>query len=163
LNDSDRHATQHRRQQRFDAAVGGDLAIPASSNASLDHRCDAGDMRCLIVDDNASFREAAATLLERQGLTVVGGASTAEDALQQMRELRPDVVLVDIMLGSENGLDLARRLAEDGWSAEVILVSTHPEADFGDLVAETPAAGFVQKSELSAAAIRLLVNASRER
>jgi DNA-binding NarL/FixJ family response regulator len=153
----------HRRQQPFDAAVSGDLAIPASSNALRDHRCDAGKMRCLIVDDNASFLEAAATLLEREGLTVAGAASTADDALRRIRELRPDVVLVDIMLGSESGLDLARRLADDGCPAKVILVSTHPEADFADLIAETPALGFVQKSELSAAAIRRLVSASRER
>jgi DNA-binding NarL/FixJ family response regulator len=120
-------------------------------------------MRCLIVDDNAPFLEAASTLLEREGLTVIGVASTTEDALQQVEKRQPDVMLVDIMLGSENGLDLARRLAEDGCPAAVILVSTYPGADFADLIAETPAAGFVQKSELSAAAIRRLVNASRGR
>ena len=120
-------------------------------------------MRCLIVDDNSSFLEAAATLLEREGLTVAGVASSTEDALRQVGELHPDVVLVDIMLGSENGLDLARRLAEDHCPATVILVSTHTEADFADLIAATPAAGFVPKSELSAAAIRRLANAPRER
>jgi two-component system, NarL family, nitrate/nitrite response regulator NarL len=119
-------------------------------------------MRCLIVDDNASFLEAAATLLEREGVTVVGVASTTEGAMRQVQELQPDVVLVDIMLGSENGLDLAQRLAEDDGRAAVILVSTHTEADFADLIAGTPAAGFVPKSELSAEAIRRLVSASRE-
>jgi DNA-binding NarL/FixJ family response regulator len=119
-------------------------------------------MRCLIVDDNASFLEAATTLLEREGLTVLGVASSSEDALRQVQELQPDVVLVDIMLGAENGLDLAQDLAEDGGRAAVILVSTHTEADFADLIAGTPAAGFVPKSDLSAEAIRRLVNASRE-
>jgi DNA-binding NarL/FixJ family response regulator len=119
--------------------------------------------RCLIVDDNASFLEAAATLLEREGLTVVGVASTTEDALRQARLLQPDVVLVDIMLGSENGLDLARRLAESNCRATIILVSTQAEADFAELIADTQAAGFVPKSALSAAAIRRLANGPRER
>jgi DNA-binding NarL/FixJ family response regulator len=127
-------------------------------------RWDAGGVhRCLIVDDNASFLEAATTLLEREGLPVAGVASTTEDALRQAQLLQPDVVLVDIMLGCENGLDLARRLADGNSPATVIFVSTHAEADVADLIAETPAAGFLPKSELSAAAIRRLATAPRER
>jgi len=118
-------------------------------------------LRCLIVDDNASFLDAAASLLEREGLAVVGVASTTDGALQQVGELRPDVVLVDIMLGSESGFDLARRLAEVDGRMTVILVSTHAGSDFADLIAATPAAGFVPKSELSAAAVRELVSAGR--
>ena len=119
-------------------------------------------LRCLIVDDNASFLEAAATLLKREGVTVAGVASSTEDALRRAQELEPDVVLVDIRLGSESGLDLARRLAETDGDTTVILISSHPGAEFADLIAETPAAGFVPKTELSAAAIRRLVNAPRE-
>jgi len=114
-------------------------------------------LRCLIVDDNAYFLEAAADLLKREGLTVVGVASASADALRQTRELRPDVVVVDIMLGHESGIDLARRLAAAGSGGPaVILISTHAEADFADLIQEAPVAGFVPKSELSANAIRQL-------
>jgi two-component system, NarL family, nitrate/nitrite response regulator NarL len=117
-------------------------------------------LRCLIVDDNASFLEAAANLLEREGLKVVGTASSIADALRQTRELRPDVILVDIVLGRESGLDLAWRLAEtDVADATVILISTHAEADFADLIAETPAVGFVPKSQLSARMIQRLLGA----
>jgi DNA-binding NarL/FixJ family response regulator len=131
---------------------------------AADTRCDAGGVhRCLIVDDNASFLKAAATLLEREGLTVVGVASTIEDALRQTQLLQPDVVLVDIMLGSENGLDLVRRLAESNCRATVILVSTQAEADVADLIADTQAAGFVPKAALSAAAIRRVASEPRER
>ena len=70
-------------------------------------------IRCLIVDDNKSFLEAARVLLEREGLTVAGVASTGAEALRQAETLRPDVVLVDISLGDESGFDLARRLVED--------------------------------------------------
>jgi DNA-binding NarL/FixJ family response regulator len=123
-------------------------------------RCDADAvlLRCLIVDDNASFLRAAGTLLERQGLAVVGVASNGGEALRRARELRPDVVLVDIVLGGESGFDVARELAaDDATDPTVILVSTHAEADFADLIQDTPAAGFVPKSELSAEAIRRLV------
>jgi DNA-binding NarL/FixJ family response regulator len=115
-------------------------------------------LHCLIVDDNASFLDAASTLLEREGLAVVGVASSTVDALRLTAELHPDIVLVDIMLGSESGLDLARQLAEAYPDLTVVLISTHSESDFADLIAETPAAGFVPKSELSAAAILRLAS-----
>lgn len=119
-------------------------------------------LRCLIVDDNASFLEAASTLLEREGLTVVGIASTTTAALRQTRQLRPDVVLVDIMLGDESGFDLAQRLAEmDSGGIAVILISTQEESDFADLIEMAPVAGFVPKSELSASAIRRLAQPDR--
>jgi DNA-binding NarL/FixJ family response regulator len=110
-------------------------------------------LRCLIVDDNASFRNAAGKLLERQGVTVVGLASNAAEALRVARQLRPDVVL-----GCESGLDVARELVgRGGEGPAVILISTHAEADFADLILQTPAAGFVAKSELSAEAIERLI------
>jgi DNA-binding NarL/FixJ family response regulator len=121
-----------------------------------------GVLRCLIVDDNASFLDAATTLLEREGMTVAGVASTTTEALRRARELRPDVILVDMMLGTDSGLDLARHLAETGLGTTVILISTHAEADFADLIAQTPAAGFVPKSELSGGVLRQLVSESRE-
>jgi len=112
----------------------------------------------LIVDDNASFLEVARGLLEREGMGVVDVASTTTEALRRVDELRPDVVLVDIMLGRESGFELARRLVrQDGAGPSVILISTHAEADFADLIAESPAIAFLPKSELSADAIRRIL------
>jgi CheY-like chemotaxis protein len=118
-------------------------------------------LRCLLVDDNEAFLEAASLLLEREGLTVVGVASRIAEALRQARALRPDLILVDIGLGDESGFDLARLLAGDGQGgrgahgvgAEVILISTGAEADYAELIAESPAVGFLAKSELSARGI----------
>ncbi len=115
-------------------------------------------LRYLLVDDNHAFLEAASVLLEREGVTVVGVASSIAEALRQARALRPDVILVDIGLGDESGFDLARLLAQDGQGgqgvgAEVILISTRAEADYAELIAESPAAGFLPKSELSARGI----------
>ena len=125
--------------------------------------CNAGGvLRCVIVDDNASFLDAAKNLLEREGFDVLGVASTAADALRQVEALHPDVALVDIMLGSESGFDLSRRLTEADGNVRVILISTHSEADLADMIAETPAVGFLPKSELSAAAVLKLANARRE-
>jgi DNA-binding NarL/FixJ family response regulator len=114
----------------------------------------------LIVDDSRLFSDAARGLLEREGLRVVGVAATSAEALRQAEELRPEVVLVDIMLGGESGFELARRLAghdRDGGPA-VILISTLSEADFAGPIAESPALGFLPKRELSAHAIRRIVD-----
>src|SRR5258705_13147975 len=90
--------------------LGGPGGIPASCNAAGPYPCqhDRMPLRCLLVDDNEAFLEAAGGLLEREGLTVAGVASSTAEALQQARRLRPDVVLVDIGLGDESGFDLAR-------------------------------------------------------
>ncbi|HEY2552916.1 MAG TPA: response regulator transcription factor [Streptosporangiaceae bacterium] len=114
----------------------------------------------LIVDDNQLFFESARVLLEREGMRVVGGARTSVQALQRAEQLRPEVVLIDIRLGDESGFDLARRLAERdrGGEAATVLISTHPEADYADLIAESPAAGFLPKADLSADAIRRIVD-----
>jgi two-component system, NarL family, nitrate/nitrite response regulator NarL len=117
-------------------------------------------IRCLIVDDHRPFLEAAESLLEREGLKVVGVATTTSEALAQVEALRPNVVLVDVSLGEENGFDLARRLHEagDGLETTVVMISTRAEEDIADLLAESPAAGFVPKAGLSAAAIRQVVD-----
>lgn len=113
-------------------------------------------LSCVIVDDNLSFLHAAQVLLEREGLVVAGVASRSDDALRQIERLHPDVVLLDIFLGDESGLTLAQRLAEaypdDG--AAVILISTHSRSDVAELIASSPAVGFLPKPELSAAAVR---------
>jgi CheY-like chemotaxis protein len=112
-------------------------------------------LRCLLVDDNDAFLETASLLLEREGLTIVGLASSIAEALRQARALQPDVILVDIGLGDESGFDLARLLAQDGQGggAEVILISTGAEADYRELIDDSPTAGFLAKSELSARGI----------
>ena len=120
-------------------------------------------LRVLIVDDYEPFLEAASALLRQEGVEVVGVASTSEETIWRAAQLQPDVVLVDIMLGPESGVDLTRRLDEEGWldGGAVILTSTHVEADLVDLIADTPAIGFLPKAELSADAIRRMVNAHR--
>jgi DNA-binding NarL/FixJ family response regulator len=112
-------------------------------------------IRCLLVDDNAAFLEAARNILSRDGVIVTGTASCGAGAMRQASALRPDVALVDVGLGPENGFDLARDLAAQGIT--VIMTSTGSEEDFADLIAESPAAGFLAKAALSGAEIRRIM------
>lgn len=120
-------------------------------------------MRCLIVDDTGTFLVAARELLERQGLDVVGTASTIADALELARHLQPDLTLVDVGLGEESGFDLVRRLAAAGDGGHVVLISTYAERDLEDLISASQAIGFVSKSELSLAALDALIAAASAR
>jgi CheY-like chemotaxis protein len=122
--------------------------------------CDPEPMlRCLIVDDSPRFLDAARGLLEGQGVTVVGVASNSAEALQPAGELRPDVTLLDIDLGDESGLELARRLHGQGDQVPtpVILISTRAEQDYAELIAASPAIGFLSKTALSAGTIHDLL------
>ena len=138
-----------------------DLATPASCNAG-DGACREDGLvrlRCVIVDDDEAFLDVARALLERDGVTVAGVAHTCAEAAERVQALRPDVVLIDIRLGRESGFDVARRLAGGGQVASLIMISTSAGEDYADLVAESPATGFVAKAELSAAAISRIAGA----
>ncbi|MGX7678628.1 LytR/AlgR family response regulator transcription factor [Jatrophihabitans sp. DSM 45814] len=122
-------------------------------------------LRCLIVDDNPQFASTARRLLESEGLIVLAMVSTGAEAIDLVRELKPDVVLLDIDLGTESGFDVATQLDNYDFrpAPEIILVSAHDEEDFADLIAESAAVGFLAKSALSARGIRQLINANGER
>src|SRR3954462_13000963 len=109
--------------------------------------------RCLIVDDNAGCLSEARDLLQRQGMSVVGVASTSDDALAIAASDRLDVALVDVDLGTESGLDAARPLAMSDEPVPVILISAYAEKDLRELLDDSPAVGFLSKSVLSRAAI----------
>ncbi len=113
-------------------------------------------LRCLIVDNNREFLDAACQLLGREGIDVVGVASDSAEALRLAATRRPDVALVDVFLGGDNGFELARRLVEqaNGEHPAVLLISTYSEKDLAELIAASPAIGFLSKSELSGAAIQ---------
>ena len=110
----------------------------------------------LIVDDSQAFREVARRLLERQGLQVVGTAATSEEAVAQVAALHPRVALVDINLARESGFEVTRQIASStpALGTAVILTSTHAESEYAELIAASPAVGFVPKERLSAEAIQ---------
>jgi CheY-like chemotaxis protein len=120
-------------------------------------------LRCLIVDDNAGFLRSARLLLQREGIDVVAIASSGDEARLRSAEFRPDVVLLDVDLGAESGFEVAGRLQADPGPSppDLIMISIHGEEDLADLIAASPAVGFIGKSHLSAQAIRDLLDRLR--
>jgi len=119
-------------------------------------------LRCLIVDDSPRFGEEARSLLEHEGVSVVGVAASGDEAVRLAEALRPDLALVDISLGEESGFDVACRLV-DGSNANppaIIFVSTYEEREFSSRIAASPALGFIPKTTLSAESIRRLLGTS---
>jgi DNA-binding NarL/FixJ family response regulator len=115
-------------------------------------------LTCLIVDDSPPFFEAAQQLLADDGVTVVGSAATSDQAVDETLALAPDVVLVDIDLGTESGLDIARRLgALPQGGPPVVLISAESGSELAELVDASGALGFVSKTDLSGDAIRKLL------
>ncbi len=115
-------------------------------------------MTVLIVDDHPSFRATARALLEADGFSVVAEASDGDDAVALAAALQPDVVLLDIQLADEDGFEVAARLAQlNGNAPAIVLVSSRDASDFGGLIGECGARGFVGKGDLSGAAVRALL------
>jgi CheY-like chemotaxis protein len=119
-------------------------------------------LRCLIVDDSPGFLQVACTLLEQEGLQIVGVASTGGEAVQRAADLHPDVTLLDIDLGAESGFAVAQWLVDDPDldPGALILISAHAQEDLADLIEASPAIGFLSKPSLSATAIERLVRAA---
>jgi CheY-like chemotaxis protein len=137
-----------------------DTGSAASVDAHRRRRCyaEGAAVRCLIVDDNDRFLQVAHDLLERDGIAVVGVADTSAEALRRAEQLCPNVALIDVMLGNELGFDLAYALTQTvPKPPHVIMISTYAETEFEDMIAASPAIGFLTKTHLSGSAIRALL------
>ena len=110
----------------------------------------------LIVDDHPTFRLTARLLLESEGYTVVGEAGDGAEAIRAARDLRPDLILLDVQLPDIDGFDVASRLMDSEDGAVVVLCSSRDGADFGPLIERSGARGFIPKAELSGERLRAI-------
>jgi DNA-binding NarL/FixJ family response regulator len=111
----------------------------------------------LIVDDHPSFRTIARLVLEGEGYEVVGDAASGEAGITEAVRLEPDVVLLDIGLPDMDGFSVATRIRGAGVGSAIVFTSTREAADFGPLLEDSGARGFIEKSELSGERLRALV------
>ena len=111
----------------------------------------------LVVDDHGAYRATARALLEAEGYDVVGEAADGASAIAETERLRPEIVLLDVQLPDIDGFEVAARLIENKTRSQIVLISSRAADDFGSLVGESGARGFVSKDELSGAAIEALV------
>jgi len=105
--------------------------------------------RILLVDDHALVRQGLRSLLEREGFAVVGEAADGLEAIQQTRALTPDIVVMDISMPSENGLNAAREIHKSCQGVKVILLTQHSEDVYIADALEAGVAGYVLKSQVS--------------
>jgi DNA-binding NarL/FixJ family response regulator len=111
----------------------------------------------LVVDDHGGFRVSARRLLEAEGFEVVGEAHDAASGIEAARRLRPDVVLLDVRLPDLDGVQASRRIGALNGGSAIILTSSCDVVDLPGALAESPALGFIPKSELSGQALRKLL------
>jgi DNA-binding NarL/FixJ family response regulator len=105
----------------------------------------------LIVDDFATFRASARSLLEAEGFDVVGEAENGAGAVRLTKELEPEVVLLDVHLPDFDGFEVAERLHE--LDAPPIVILTSSRDDYRSLVSSSSARAFLRKDELSGEAL----------
>jgi DNA-binding NarL/FixJ family response regulator len=130
---------------------------------AVDRTCEPGgfcdDQRVptvIVVDDHPSFRASARALLEDAGLDVIGEATDGASALELVKRLRPDVVLLDVQLPDMTGFDVCVECGDvDGIA--VVLVSSRDDSDYRGLIEQCGARGFIPKGELTGDAVAALL------
>ncbi|MEZ4417691.1 MAG: response regulator transcription factor [Gemmatimonadota bacterium] len=115
-------------------------------------------IKVLLADDHALFRAGLKALLEAEsGIEVVGEAPDGDAAIEEVRRLRPDVVVMDLAMPGTSGLDATRRIAALGYGTRILVLTAHAEEEYLVPVIEAGASGYLTKTS----ADRTLVDALR--
>jgi DNA-binding NarL/FixJ family response regulator len=107
----------------------------------------------VIVDDHPSFRASARAILHAEGFEVVGEAEDGASGIAAAREFAPDVILLDVQLPDMDGFAVCRELQLNGGPPAVVLVSSRDAFDYGGLIEQSGARGFIPKAELDGTAL----------
>jgi DNA-binding NarL/FixJ family response regulator len=105
-------------------------------------------MDVVLIDDSQLVRERVATIIsEIRGVKVIGEASNSIDAIKVVKKTKPDVVILDIKMPGENGVDVLRKLR--GWSStiKIIMLTNYPFSQYKEKCNEYGADYFLNKSE----------------
>ncbi|HMP74448.1 MAG TPA: response regulator transcription factor [Kiritimatiellia bacterium] len=118
--------------------------------------------KVMVVDDHAIVRHGLAMLLKAEpGITLVAEAGSIPEALSLLETATPDLLLIDITLKEENGLDLVRAIKRDHPHLKSIILSMHDEADYAERAIRAGAMGYVMKEhadDVVIEAIRSVLN-----
>jgi DNA-binding NarL/FixJ family response regulator len=112
----------------------------------------------LLIDDDPGFRKLARRTIAGTRLSVIGEAGTAAAGATAARDLRPDVVLLDVGLPDGDGITLAGELSALPWGPRIVLTSVDPDAASPDEVDRSGAQGFVPKHDLPGRGLDLMQN-----
>lgn len=106
-----------------------------------------GRIRVLLADDHAVLREATAELVDHQpDMVVVGQAGTGEETVRLTRQLRPDVVVMDIAMPRGNGLEATRCIVGELPGTQVLVLTAHEDRDHVIPLLEAGAIGYLPKT-----------------
>jgi DNA-binding NarL/FixJ family response regulator len=112
-------------------------------------------IRVLIADDQRPFRNAARAVLDAaEGFRLVGEAASGEEAVQLVRSLSPDLVLMDINMSGMGGIEAARAIANGYPATRTVLLSTYREEDLPDEAHTCGAAAYLHKSNFGGRALQ---------
>jgi DNA-binding NarL/FixJ family response regulator len=111
----------------------------------------------VIIDDSEDFLDSASVLLNEEGFAVVGCVADAAAAIDEVRRLRPEVVLLDIQLPMTSGFEIADVLARMDPQPAIVLTSSRPASSYGEALRRAPVRGFIAKRELSGDGLAAMV------
>lgn len=107
-----------------------------------------GRIRVIIADDHPVVRKGIRAMLEMQPeVTILGEASNGTEALEKCRELRPDIILLDISMPEMNGLEVAGRMKDTSPNTKVILLTMHEEEEYFFHALSVGASGYMVKGD----------------
>ena len=105
-------------------------------------------IRVLVVDDYEPWRRfTCTTLMKQPELQVIGEVSDGLEAVQEAKELQPDLILLDIGLPTLNGIEAARRIREVSPASKILFVSENRSPDLAEGALSNGASGYVVKSD----------------
>ena len=119
-------------------------------------------IRVFLVDDHALVRAGMRMILSGEtDIEVIGEAESGEEALPQIRKLKPDVVLCDLHLPGVSGLEVTRRIVKGGYGARVIVVSVLEDGPMPKRMIEAGAVGYVGKGGDASELLRAVRDVAR--